>query len=293
MRLVCVPNWSFGRERNLVRQTCDLLEQLDVTCHFCEADIDHNRTVTAFSGDQESVFHALDELCKLILPAIDLQRHRGVHPRIGGLDVCPFTPYPAPAEKDRAALLDRIDRFAKEFGEMYQVPVFCYELSSKGKAKLLPALRKGGFGGLLDRELASDFGPTVAHQHLGASVVGWRDPLIALNVNFPSADTGTVERIAHKIRNLRREGDREFDGVRALGLHLPSQELVQVSINVTKPDVTTLDPILNMVDEMASRFGLPQGYIQLIGVIRDVDVEHSAKIVFRQEQVLPTREWNG
>ncbi|MES1228344.1 MAG: hypothetical protein ABUL72_06705, partial [Armatimonadota bacterium] len=80
-RILTVPNWSVGRERMLVRQMKDLLESQPVDLHYCQADIDHNRTVTAFSGEVSFVLDALDGLCQLVMPSVNLQRHTGVHPR--------------------------------------------------------------------------------------------------------------------------------------------------------------------------------------------------------------------
>lgn len=289
-KLLAVPNWSIGRERSIVRQVHDLLESAPVDVHYCQADIDHNRTVTAFSGSKREVKDTLNHLAQLILPAVDLQRHRGVHPRIGGLDVCPFIPLPNPVGEDALEFSEWIEQFAEEFANEWEVPVYLYERSEKGKHKSdLPSLRKGGFGGLLDHELNPDYGPTKVHHHLGATVIGWRDFLIALNINFRSANFDAVDRIAHKIRRLRREKHPNFIGVRALGLTLPAKEIVQVSMNITKPDITPLDPIIDFINEMAGRFGLEDGYPELIGVIRDVDIERSVNITFRPEQVIETR----
>lgn len=270
----------------------DLLDAADVNVHYCNADIDHNRTVTAFSGHMPAVKSTLFQLAELTLPSVDLNRHRGVHPRIGGLDVCPFVPLPDPVGELAIEFSEWIEQVAQEFAEHFQVPVFLYEKSEKGRHMSdLPTLRRGGFGGLLDKELDPDFGPKLAHPHLGASVFGWRNFLIALNMNFNSRDKVAVERIAYKIRTLRRQKDARFLGVRTLGLDLPAKEIVQVSMNITQPDATPLDPILEFIEDMASRFDLPEGYPELIGVIRDIDVERSVKIGFRPEQVIYTRDF--
>lgn len=287
MRVLTVPNWSIGRERTVIRNVRDLLEKADVKVHYVQPDIDHNRTVTAFSGPLHAVRSTLFELCDLILPSIDLQRHRGAHPRIGGLDVCPFVPLPAPRGEEAIEFGEWVDKLAEDFATEYKVPVFLYEKSEKGRhAKDLPTLRKGGFGGMIDRDIDPDFGPKRIHRHLGATVMGWRDFLIAFNMNYQGYDNVPVERIAASIRRLRKEGDPRFIGVRAIGLVLNARELVQVSINVTNPDATALDPIIDFIEEEAARYGLQNGYPELIGVIRDVDIERSVKITFRPEQVI-------
>ncbi|MDI9638907.1 hypothetical protein QPK87_28125 [Kamptonema cortianum] len=289
MPLLCVPNWSVGRERGLVRHVVDLLEAAPVVVHYAEADIDHNRTVTAFSGEPDAVRTTLFDLARLILPSVDLTRHTGVHPRIGGMDVCPFIPIPS-RDEDRDEVNEFVREFAGSFAEEFKVPVFLYELSHSEKSTgQLPALRKGGFGGLLDCDLDPDYGPSKVHQHLGASVIGQRDFLIALNVNFQGECVEVVERIASSIRHKRREGDPRFVGVRALGFRLTEQQLVQVSMNITRPESVDLDEVIGFVDEQAEMSGFEPGYVQLIGVIRDVDVERTVKIHFRPEQVVHTR----
>src|ERR1041385_4881036 len=94
MRLLTVPNWSFGRDRDLLNRFREELEGDQVTLHYLQSDLDHNRTVSAFSGEEETVFSTLERLCELAFDRIDLNHHVGVHPRIGALDVCPFVPLP-------------------------------------------------------------------------------------------------------------------------------------------------------------------------------------------------------
>ncbi|MBL8067088.1 MAG: hypothetical protein JNM28_01435 [Armatimonadetes bacterium] len=305
MPLLTVPNWSLGRERSVLREAFDYLTAQPVTVHYAEADIDHNRTVTAFSGTPENVREALLGLAAIFLPCIDLQRHSGVHPRIGGLDVCPFVPLPplrSPGDENfsqdppghdagNAGDLNRyIASVAQTLAETFQIPIFLYEHSAPGRD--LPNLRKGGFGSLLDRTLSPDFGPNRAHPHLGATVLGWRDFLVALNVNFPDAPGAveTMRLIASQIRDKRRNGDPLFQGVRALGLSLQAQGLCQLSMNITKPDAADFDSIVAFIEEKAAKHGIGDGYTQLIGVIRDTDVERSVKIFPRVEQIVPTRQ---
>lgn len=290
MRVLAVPNWSFGRDRRLLADCRDLLAEHPVSLHFCESDIDHNRTVTAFSGPFDAVEAALFELCALILPSIDLNRHVGVHPRIGALDVCPFIPLEPPKTKLRAQRLkESIEGTAQTIAQQYDLPVFLYEKSEKGRHEAdLPTLRKGGFGGLLDRVLEPDFGPNRAHTHLGATIMGWRDFLIAMNVNLRIADPIPARRIADRIRQLRTNGDPRMLGVRALGFPLASREMSQVSMNLTLPDLTPVDPILDYVTTVADSLGAEVAYYELIGVIRSVDMESAGKLHPRPEQIVPT-----
>lgn len=288
MKVLLIPNWSFGRDKRLLAETKDALAAFAVEIHYCESDVDHNRTVTAFSGEFEVAASALDTLCELILPSIDLNRHVGVHPRIGALDVCPFIPLEAPKTKLRAQRFrDAIESVAAHLADKFEIPVFLFEKSERGRHEAdLPALRKGGFGGLLERELDPDFGPHKAHPHLGATVMGWRDFLLAINSNLNTPDPVPAQRIAERIRQLRSDGDPRMLGVRALGFALASREMSQVSMNLTLPDLTPIDPVLEYIEIAADTMGVQIAYSELVGVIRSTDLEHTTRIHPRPEQVV-------
>ncbi|MCU0316689.1 MAG: hypothetical protein MUC92_08860 [Fimbriimonadaceae bacterium] len=284
MKVLTVPNWSFGRDRSLFRSVRDLLEQSNVTTHFCEGDLDHNRTVTAFSGESEEVKKILLSLADLILPSINLQRHVGVHPRIGGLDVCPFLPL---TKTPPINFNDWVRVVAQEFAETHRVPVYLYEKSASPERKAdLPSLRKGGFGGLLDRPLDPDFGPNQVNPYLGASVFGWREFLIAMNVNLRGENLAFSQKVAQMIRRNRQDKVPGFSGVRALGLPLATQGLVQVSLNLTQPHASPIDDVITFVEQQAEKAGEEVAWPELIGVILDQCLEHATKLPFRPEQVV-------
>ncbi|HXH61329.1 MAG TPA: hypothetical protein VNI20_08215 [Fimbriimonadaceae bacterium] len=287
LRVLTVPNWSFGRDTRLLRLFEERLNEPGLTVHYLQSDVDHNRTVSAFSGEQEVIKSALLDLCALAFPSIDLNRHVGVHPRIGALDVCPFVPLGRVKPKEFKAW---IEDFGVEIAEKFDLPVFLYEKSERGRHEAdLPALRKGGFGALLERELHPDFGPPEAHRRLGATVTGWRDPLIAMNIDLAEPDPSTARALAKTIRQERREGDPRFLGVRALGLPLPSRQQSQISMNVTLPDITPVDPIIEWVYEQCVARGVRVIGPELVGVLRDVDAENTTRLPFRPEQVVATR----
>lgn len=283
MRVLTVPNWSFGRDNALLRACRDILEASSVKTHFCASDIDHNRTVTAFSGQADDVERVLFELADAILDRIDLNRHVGVHPRIGALDVCPFVVSPDD-EVDGIAFADRI---GAELAKRYGIPIYLYEKSERGRHESdLPALRKGGFGGLIDRELNPDFGPNRYHPHLGVTVLGLRGFLIAMNVNIGTADPSLARALGRSIREMRQIGDHRFLGVRALGFPLASREISQVSMNLTLPDRTPIDPIVEWVSDQVADAGESIAGTELIGVIRPRDLEFTTTIHPKPEQVV-------
>ena len=286
MRVLTVPNWSFGRDQDLMKRFRDCFPADGLDLHYLDADLDHNRTVVAFSGELSLVLEKLRELCALALERIDLNRHIGVHPRIGALDVCPFVTLPTwnvPFE----ILDEAVRNFGEELAESYELPVFLYEKSERGRHEAdLPTLRKGGFGGLSGRELNPDFGPSVAHPTLGVTIMGVRDFLIAFNVNLAAVDVLLARKLAKQMREGREAGDARFLGVRALGFPLHSRFLSQVSINLTLPDLTAVDPIVEWVQRQASDSSVKVSGTELIGVIRSCDLVNSSRLPIKPAQVV-------
>jgi glutamate formiminotransferase len=282
--ILSIPNWSFGRDDALLRAFRTILGEGRVRVHYCQGDFDHNRTVTAFAGEAEDVRCTLLALCDAAFRVIDLNEHLGVHPRVGALDVCPFVPLGGTSSGAAIAFAETL---AGEIASRYDVPVYLYEKSERGRHEAdLPTLRRGGFSALLHSELCPDFGPTRVHPTLGATVLGVRDFLIAMNVNLKSTDSRLALRLAREIRKLRSDGDSRFSGVRALGLPLATRDLTQVSLNVTLPDLTPVDPILEWVAEQAALEGVEVAEYELIGVIRDLDVPRAARLTIKAEQVV-------
>ncbi len=289
MRLLTVPNWSFGRNQTLLRRFERTLSRPDIHLHYLQGDVDHNRTVSAFSGEEGPLVEALMELCDFAFETIDLNKHVGVHPRIGALDVCPFLPMPD-SESGHSAFLAAnaaAERVAATIAGKYQIPVFLYEKSERGRHEAdLPALRKGGFGSLLEKTLHPDFGPQFAHPQLGVTVVGVRDFLLAINVNLDDENASIARDLAKSIRDLRQEGDPRFLGVRALGLPLASRRQTQVSMNLTLPDLTPVDPIIEWIINEAAKLSIGAASTELIGVIRERDLPGATRLTVREDQVV-------
>jgi glutamate formiminotransferase len=147
-------------------------------------------------------------------------------------------------------------------------------------------LRKGGFGGLIGKELRPDFGPKLAHKNLGVSIIGVRDFLIAMNVNLKTEELMVAKELAKRIRTLRLDGDERFLGVRALGFPLRSRGLTQVSVNITLPDITGVDPVVDWTRRNALDADVMIAGTELIGVIRQKDIVSATHLPVKPEQIV-------
>ncbi len=273
MRVLTVPNWSFFDPAlcdSAVSESCS-----QVSVHYAQGDADHVRTVTAFSGDVLDVFSALDQLCDRILPAIDLGVG-GVHPFVGALDVVPFVIL----EGSEAELVGLCREWVARFSSRFDIPVHLYERAAfPGQERRLPVLR----GQLGVVEKGFDFG-SFPHPRWGYSVVGVRDFLLAVNFNFASGELATARRLAKDIRGSRESGEARFAGVRALAFGLEKQQFAQLSLNMTMPDRTSLDEVCAWVASQRDA----EFEVELIGVIRDVDLPKATRLWPMPSQIVPT-----
>src|SRR5438876_5217136 len=195
-------------------------------------DPDHNRCVITFVGDRNAVAEAAFQGAKRAVARIDMNHHRGEHPRVGALDVLPFVPISGVTMDDCVALAKSV---GKRIADELQVPVYLYEAAAtRPDRKALRDVRRGEFEGLkvaieTEPERRPDFGPAKLHPTAGACIVGARPVLIAWKVKLGTKDGTVAERDAKAVR----ESDGGLPAVRAKGFELADRGLVQVSMNMT------------------------------------------------------------
>jgi glutamate formiminotransferase len=250
----CVPNFSEGRDAKIVDAIEHAIRSVSgVMLLRSEMDPDHNRSVITFAGAPEAV--ADGALCGIAaaVERIDLRLHQGVHPRIGAADVVPFVPLQGATLEDCAAIAHSVGETVwKKLG----VPVYFYEAAASSPERApLENIRRGG--------LAPDLGGPAMHTTAGASAIGARKILIAFNVNLATRDLSIAQAIARKIR--ASSGGMPF--VKALGLPLPSQNLVQVSMNLTDFEQTSPRQVYEAVLQEASARGITIAATQIVGLI--------------------------
>ena len=276
-RILAVPNWSLYDDF-VEKQARSILSDVEVTVHYCQGDFDHQRTVTAFSGRQINVFQAIGQLADFLLPKIDLQVQRGVHPRSGALDVAPFVIL----EGSEKGLIEGAISWAAQFSERYDIPVHLYEKAAReGQEKRLPYLR----GQMGEVPKLPDFG-SIDHPKWGTTVVGVRDFLLAANINYAFDDLPLVQYVAKELRFLRDHGNQTLQGVRALGFPLKSEGMTQLSLNLTQPDLTSFDAVLEIANELLDGYEVFQIETELIGVIRPRDLEGAKQLTYEPSQVV-------
>jgi len=290
----CVPNFSEGRRKEVVDAIADAGRSVaGVTVLDVEMDANHNRSVITLVGDPDAAAEAAFRMAAKAVALIDLNVHRGEHPRIGALDVCPFIPIRGVAMDDCVRLArDLGRRLADELG----VPVYLYEAAAtRPERRALPDIRKGEFEGLkveveTNPDRAPDFGPPRLHPTAGASVVGARPPLIAYNVNLGTADVKVAKAIAKRVR----EKDGGLPAVRALGFELRDRGLVQVSMNLVNYKVTSIAAAFDAVSRHAAERNVPVVASEIVGLLPadalPPDAVARLKLEnFRPDQILENR----
>lgn len=280
----CAPNLSEGRNPQLLTKVRDAMEGIaGVALADLSMDYDHHRMVVSLLGSSRGLKEAVVRLFAIAETGIDLGSHSGVHPRIGAVDVVPFVPLGNTPMSDAQELAAGT---AEAVATRFQLPVLLYEHSARNPAhRNLPDLRRQG---LQERLLENppDFGPTRLHPRLGATVMGARKPLVAFNVVLESQDLALAREIAKFLRGL--------PSVRSLGLWLESQRRVQVSINLTDPELMDLEEVFSQVSEQAALRGVAVHSSELIGMAPAASFVKMARTRLKMLTVQPGQllEWN-
>jgi glutamate formiminotransferase len=230
------------------------------------SDPDHNRTVITFAGDREPVVEAAVRATRKAAEVIDLNQHRGIHPRLGALDVLPFVPL---AGSSMQNCIEMAHSAGHRIWDELNIPVYFYEAAALRPDRVnLEDVRRGQFDGLREAALvdvtrAPDLGGPALHPTAGAVIVGARKILVAFNINLNTSDLGIARTIAKRIR----ASGGGFPGVKALGLPLLSRGLVQVSMNLTDFERTPVHVVYREVERLAERNGVAVANSELIGLL--------------------------
>jgi len=251
-QLLAVPNVSEGADRVRIDEIATAFDapERGVRLLDVHSDADHNRTVYTLTGPPGELAPALLAGAARVVATLDVSAHRGVHPRVGAIDVAPIVHL---SDATRGAACAEALVVADLLAERLGLPVFLYGALT-GHTRTRAEVRRGG-PELLQRridagELTPDFGPARLHPTAGAVLVAARPPLLAFNVEL--APGGTLEQARAIAAAIREGGPEGLPGVRALGLWLAQRGTAQVSMNVEDHRATRLADVVAAIARHAT-----------------------------------------
>lgn len=290
----CVPNFSEGRNMEVIRQITEVIEKAEgVKLLDVDPGATTNRTVVTFVGTPDEVVETAVAVIAKAKELIDMRSHHGDHPRFGATDVCPLVPVSNITMEETAQYARKL---AERVGNELGVPVYCYENAAfEEKRRNLANCRQGEYEALKDRigtaEWKPDFGPTVFDESVaksGATAVGARDFLIAVNYNLNTTSTRRANAIAFDVREKgrpQREGNPitgkimkdangnpinipgTLKGTKAIGWYIAEYGIAQVSMNITNTNATPLHVAFDEVCEKAAARGIRVTGAEIVGLV--------------------------
>lgn len=308
--LECVPNFSEGCNMEIIKQITDCIEAVEgVQLLNVDPGAATNRTVVTFVGEPEQVVEAAFQAVKKAGEIIDMRHHHGTHPRMGATDVCPLVPV-AGITLEEAAEMARA--LGKRIGEELGIPVYSYEAAAfRPERKNLAVCRSGEYEGLskrLDTENGRpDFGPcqfTEDVARTGASAVGARDFLLAVNYNLNTTSTRRANAIAFDVREKgrpAREGNPivgkikkdengnpimipgTLKGCKAIGWYIDEYGIAQVSMNITDMRTTPLHVAFEEVCRCAQNRGIRVTGTEVVGMMPKSALIDAAKYFLKKQ----------
>lgn len=290
----CVPNFSEGRDKEVIRQ---IVAAIEASGGVKVLDVDPgeatNRTVVTFVGEPEAVVEAAFAGVKAAAERIDMRHHKGAHPRMGATDVLPLVPVSGITLEECAALAREL---ARRIADELHVPTYCYEAAAfRPERRNLAVCRAGEYEALPKKlaheETAPDFGARPYDEGVartGATTVGARDFLIAVNFNLNTTSTRRANAIAFDVREKGRpvrEGNpitgrivKDADGnsvmrpgtlpaTKAIGWYIEEYGIAQVSMNLTDISRTPLHVAFDEVCRKADARGVRVTGTEIVGLV--------------------------
>jgi glutamate formiminotransferase/formiminotetrahydrofolate cyclodeaminase len=287
----CVPNFSEGRDLEVIRQITDAIESVDgVSLLDVDPGASTNRTVVTFVGSPDAAVEAAFRGIKKAAELIDMRKHKGAHPRMGATDVCPFIPVSNISWEEAIACANKL---GKRVGEELSIPVYLYERAAKNASRSnLSVVRAGEYEGFFEKikgpAWKPDFGPSIFNEKSGATVIGARDFLIAYNVNLNTKAVRRANSVAFDVREngrVKTEDGTPFGKpvldasgepvripgmlkhVKAIGWYVEEYGIAQISMNLTNIEETPLHVAFDACVESASKRGLRVTGSEIVGMV--------------------------
>ena len=262
----CVPNFSEGKNQEIIDRILDEIRAVkEVKLLDYSMDKDHNRSVVTFIGEPSAVIEAAFNASKKAAELIDLQKHKGEHPRMGTTDVIPLIPISEVTMDDCVELSKKL---GKRIGEELNISVYLYEKSaSKSERVNLANVRKGQYEGMEEKLKTEgwkpDYGPIELNKRSGVTAVGARMPLVAFNINL-GTDNITI---AKKIAKVIRSSGGGYSCTKALGIEITERRIVQISMNMVDYTKSSLFRVFDTVEREAKRYGINVIGSEIIGLV--------------------------
>ncbi len=307
----CVPNFSEGRNRTVIKQICDAIESVKAV-RLLDVDPGEatNRTVVTFVGEPEAVVEAAFRGVKRAAELIDMNIHHGAHPRMGATDVLPLIPVAGVTLEECAAMARTLARrIADELG----VPTYCYEAAAfRPERKNLAVCRAGEYEALPEKMGSPEKGPDFGNRpfdeaaaRTGATTVGARDFLVAVNYNLNTTSTRRANAIAFDVREKgrpAREGGSltgkpltdengkpvmlpgTLKGTKAIGWYIDEYGIAQVSMNITDTAATPLHIAFDEVCRAAAARGIRVTGTEIVGLVPKKAIVEAGKHFLRKQQ---------
>ena len=306
----CVPNFSEGRDKAVIKQITDVIEACDgVKLLDVDPGEATNRTVVTFVGEPDCVVEAAFQAVKKAGEVIDMRRHHGAHPRMGATDVCPLVPVSGITLEECAELARKLaERIAAELS----IPCYCYEAAAlKPERRNLAVCRKGEYEALPERmddaTEQPDFGARKFDEGVaktGCTAVGARDFLIAVNFNLNTTSTRRANAVAFDVREKGRPerignpitGEIKKDengktimrpgtlkGTKAIGWFIKEYGIAQVSMNITDMNATPLHVAFDEVSRAAQARGLRVTGTEIVGLVPERAVLDAGKYFLHKQ----------
>ncbi len=276
----CVPNFSEGRDMNVIKQITDAIESVEgIKLLNVDPGKGTNRTVITFVGDENEVVEAAYRAIAKAQEVIDMRKHSGAHPRFGATDVCPFIPIANATMEDCIACAKKL---GERVGKELKIPVYLYEYAaSAAHRKNLASVRAGEYEGIAQKikqaDWTPDFGPAEFNEKSGNVAIGARDFLVAYNVNLNTTSVRRANSVAFDVREQGRKVKNEkgeevvqpgkCKSVKGIGWYIPEYGLAQVSMNLTNINITPVHIAFDECVTSAYNRGMRVTGSELIGLI--------------------------
>src|SRR5215472_4982597 len=303
----CVPNFSEGRDQNVIRQITDAIQSVDgVSLLDVDPGASTNRTVVTFVGDPDATVEAAFRAIRKAAELIDMRKHKGAHPRMGATDVCPFIPVSNVSLEEAIKCANRL---GKRVGEELKIPIYLYEKAAKESRANLAVIRAGEYEGFFEKikqsEWKPDFGPSIFNEKSGATVIGVRDFLIAYNINLNTKSVRRANAVAFDVREQGRvktedgtpSGKPVLDAngepiripgtlkhVKGIGWFVKEYGISQVSMNLTNIEETPLHAAFDACVESAAKRGLRVTGSEIVGMVPKKSLLDAGRYFLRKQQ---------